>query len=207
MDVLPLKVFSRWVVEPSLAVLVTLGLFLLMAYLITPTGSVPDSIEGDPSIQITRTKRDEISEKRNRVIPDKPEIENIPPPPVIPQTRPAISSNSDAFYAPLPEANMGSNNFENNNDRRATPMVRIPPQYPQSQISRGQEGWVLVEFTITPTGTTANAVVIDAEPKNVFDRAVLRAIKRWKYQPKVVGGKAVAQHNMREVFRFELEDS
>jgi protein TonB len=71
---------------------------------------------------------------------------------------------------------------------------------------KGIEGWVLVEFIITAGGTVADARVIDSEPKVIFDRETLRAIKRWKYQPKIVDGQAVPQYNMRELFQFVIEN-
>ncbi len=199
------KGVSRWFLDGVIASFITVTLFLVMAYLITPRGAVPESVEENLSIEITRPKRDENSKRRERALPDRPKRERPPTPPNIQQSRPAISSSASAVSVFLPENNMGFDGGIPNADRRATPLVRIPPQYPESQLRKGREGWVLVEFTITPTGRTENVVVVDADPKRVFNNAVLRAIKRWKYQPKLVGGKAVAQHNMREVIRFELD--
>ena len=70
-------------------------------------------------------------------------------------------------------------------DRDVLPLVRINPDYPPRAQSRGVQGWVLVQFTITPAGTVADAKVIDASPKGVFDEAAVKAVSRWKYNPKV----------------------
>lgn len=73
------------------------------------------------------------------------------------------------------------------------PLVRIQPQYPPQAARRNLSGYVIVEFTINPDGTVNKAKVVDASPKNVFDAAALQAIRRWKFKPKLVDGKAVVQ--------------
>jgi len=74
------------------------------------------------------------------------------------------------------------------------PLVRIQPRYPSQAARRNLSGYVIVEFTIRPDGTVTNPKVVDAEPKRVFDTAALQAIKRWKFKPKLVDGKAVVQY-------------
>src|SRR5690606_36795770 len=67
------------------------------------------------------------------------------------------------------------------------PLVRVPPEYPPRALSRGLEGWVQLQFTITTIGTVKDAIVVDASPKGVFDDAALKAIARWRYNPRVNG--------------------
>ncbi len=74
------------------------------------------------------------------------------------------------------------------------PLVRIQPRYPSQAARRKLSGYVIVEFTIRPDGTVTKPKVVHAEPKRVFDAAALQAIKRWKFKPKLVDGKAVAQY-------------
>src|SRR5690606_32586966 len=76
-------------------------------------------------------------------------------------------------------------------DRDVMPLVRVPPEYPPRALTRGLEGWVLVQFTITTIGTVKDAVVVDAQPEGVFNDAALKAIARWRYNPRVDGGVAV----------------
>lgn len=180
-------------------------LFLLMAYLITPQSGIPEKTEGDVSIEITRQAREERSEEKDRPEAKKPVQQKTPPPPPMPRNKPRTLADNGALMVNIPDFGDG-NRFAANADRRATPIVRIPPQYPQTALIKGIEGWVLVEFTITAGGTVADARVIDSQPKAVFDRETLRAIRRWKYQPKVVDGQAVPQYNMRELVQFVLED-
>ncbi|HEY9183322.1 MAG TPA: energy transducer TonB [Gammaproteobacteria bacterium] len=92
-------------------------------------------------------------------------------------------------------------------DREAIPLVRIDPTYPRREQERGIEGWVLVQFTVTAIGTVRDAIVVESEPKSVFDAAALEAIGRWRYNPRVDGGVAVDRVGLRTVIRFKLEGS
>jgi protein TonB len=188
------------------ATAMTILLFLLMAFLITPRADVPADEVVDVAIDITRHKREEASEEKNRVERKKPVQEELPPPPAIPRTRPQAVTNDDALLVDIRDFENGQNLFGANADRRATPIIRVPPQYPQSALIRGIEGWVMVEFTITAGGAVTDARVIESEPQGTFDRETLRAIKRWKYQPKIVDGQPVPQYNMRELVQFVLEE-
>ena len=86
------------------------------------------------------------------------------------------------------------------------PLVRVNPQYPMRAAQRGIEGWVEVEFTITPAGTVSDPVVIGAKPKGMFNRAALRAIRKWKYNPRMENGVAVERPGVKVRLTFELED-
>ncbi len=86
------------------------------------------------------------------------------------------------------------------------PLVQVPPNYPPREISRGTEGWVLIEFNITLFGAVVDPIVIDSDPARVFDSAALRAIQRWKYKPKIVDNKPVAQYGKEQLITFEIEE-
>lgn len=72
--------------------------------------------------------------------------------------------------------------------RELTPLVRFPPEYPMSAVASRIEGYVLLRFTVTETGTVADPEVLRAEPPNVFERAAIRSVLRWKYQPQLANG-------------------
>lgn len=186
------------------ATMITVSLFLLMAFLITPQGEELQEPSDEGTIDITRPERKEQSNNKDYKIREKPEKKDAPLPPVIPKTRPYHLMDSDTSLV-IPRVETGKNSLDVSLDRHATPIVRIPPQYPQTALARGIEGWVLVEFTITRTGTVADERVVDAEPGVIFNRETLRAIRRWKYQPKTENGKPIPQYNMREIFHFRIE--
>jgi protein TonB len=83
------------------------------------------------------------------------------------------------------------------------PLVRVPPKYPARAANRHIEGWVKIEFTITTDGTVSDAVVVEAEPADVFDDAALSAIEKWKFKEKLVNGIAVTQRAV-QVLKFKL---
>jgi periplasmic protein TonB len=89
-------------------------------------------------------------------------------------------------------------------DRDVIPIVRVPPDYPARAAAGGIEGWVQVQFTITAAGTVRDAVVVAAAPKGWFEDAALKAIVRWRYNPRVDGGVAVERVGLQTVIRFEL---
>ena len=85
------------------------------------------------------------------------------------------------------------------------PAIKPPPSYPEACASRGAEGVVVVEYDVTDRGEVVNIRIISS-PDRCFDNAVRRAVQGYKYSPLMVGGKAVAQKNIRESIRFKIEE-
>ncbi len=73
--------------------------------------------------------------------------------------------------------------------RELIPLVRIPPEFPQRAAARGIEGYVILRFTVTETGSVADPEVLRADPPGFFELAAKRAVLRWKYQPQIRDGK------------------
>lgn len=48
--------------------------------------------------------------------------------------------------------------------------------YPPQALIKAQAGWVVVAFDLKPDGAPANAVVIDASPKGLFEQSALAAL-------------------------------
>lgn len=59
----------------------------------------------------------------------------------------------------------------------------VPDVAWQNKIS----GWVLVAFTVTPTGDTRDVRVLDAKPRGVFEEKVIAAVEDWQYSVKFAG--------------------
>jgi TonB family protein len=78
-----------------------------------------------------------------------------------------------------------------------------PPEYPQSALTHGVTGSVLLSFTVDAKGTTRDVQVLQSTPAGVFDRSAVSAVKRWKYAPVMVNGAAV-EVPTRTLVRFEL---
>lgn len=90
-------------------------------------------------------------------------------------------------------------------DSSPGPLVRPDPEYPRMAMARGIEGWVELQFTVSGSGAVTDVLVIDADPKGVFDAAATKALRSWKYAPRVREGRAVEQRGMRVVLRFDLD--
>ncbi len=89
-------------------------------------------------------------------------------------------------------------------DLNVVPTLRVPPVYPLRALRSGIEGVVTVEFTIAVDGSVKDPVIVKASPPKVFDSAVLKAIKNWKYNPDIVNGKAVEKRARQDV-KFKLQ--
>ncbi|MGH2577024.1 MAG: energy transducer TonB [Actinomycetota bacterium] len=88
-------------------------------------------------------------------------------------------------------------------EENVVPLYRTHPLYPPRALRARLDGTVLVEFIITPEGLVHSATIVRADPPEVFDNAVLTAVKKWKFKPKIVGGRAVPRRARQEV-RFSL---
>jgi len=116
---------------------------------------------------------------------------------------PGVGTGEGEIHPPTgDEVGPGTNS---GSDRGAMPQVRIEPDYPQQAKARGIEGWVRFRFTVATDGSVKDIVIIDAEPRRVFDAATIRAVANWKYQPAIKDGKPVEQVGVTVTYRFELE--
>jgi periplasmic protein TonB len=185
--------------------LFTTAMFWLLWSLVGTAFDVGDRAEAT-RIEFSRMRRDtEVATKRD----EKVERERPPPTPETPRMAFSASGldNNVATLTPIVDARgaMSRMTMSAGSDRDVIPLVRINPDYPPRALARGLEGWVQVQFTITATGTVKDALVVNAEPKNIFDDAALKAIARWRYNPKVDGGVAVERVGVQTIIRFQLE--
>ncbi|HEY7670974.1 MAG TPA: energy transducer TonB [Gammaproteobacteria bacterium] len=181
------------------------GLFWVLWHLVGAEFDV-NQLQEATRIDFTRMRRDtETVTKRDvRVERERP--------PIVPEVpRMAFSTgaldNNIATLSPVVDARgaMSRMSLTAGSDQDVLPLVRIAPEYPARAAARGIEGWVIVQFTITPTGSVRDPIVVEAMPKNVFDDAALKAIARWRYNPKIEGGVAVERVGVRTIIRFVLE--
>lgn len=186
------------------------AIFMLVLYWVMwRLVSVPvDAIELRQAtrIEFTRMRQDsEVQKKQQeKVQPDKP-----PPVPEVPQLNFAKGSveNNVAQLTPVVDANsaMSKMKMTAGSDRDIIPLVRINPDYPPRALSRGIQGWVIVQFTISATGTVKDPKVVDSS-NSIFDEAALKAIARWRYNPKVEEGQAVERVGVQTKLVFQLEN-
>jgi protein TonB len=202
---------SRYAVTVFLAGAVTLGLFYLMQSLISMgSGELEEGAKGRV-IDFIRLRPDTQLELRKRRMPQKKPPEEPPPPPDIQVARaPRPQGEQMAIAVPVMDASLsligGPHLGAAPSDADIIPLVRVNPQYPVRASERGIEGWVIVEFTISAAGTVKNPTVIEAEPGSIFNRAAIRAIRKWKYKPRIEEGVAVERSGVQVKLTFELEE-
>ena len=80
------------------------------------------------------------------------------------------------------------------------------PEFPMRAAQRNMEGWVTVEFTISASGSVKDPKVIDST-SSIFHRAALNAIRKWKYNPKIVDGKPEEQHGIQVTLDFQFGEA
>lgn len=93
-------------------------------------------------------------------------------------------------------------------DREVAPLVRIEPDYPPNALNRGVEGHVILRFSVNGAGAVIedSIEIVEAEPSSIFNAAARRAVRKWKYAPRIVDGKPVPQHGIRTSLVFRLPE-
>ena len=198
----------RFPVAAALAGLVTFGLFWIMQALIGVAGELR---EGKPptKVEFVRLRRDTTPETKEREKPQREVPEQQPPPPEMNLAESLRPSEAVGEIIPMVDTaaqleeatSLGSGG----GDRAAVPLVRVDPEYPPRARDRGIEGYVEIEFTITPVGTVADARVIGSQPPLIFDRAALAAVRKYRYNPMIREGVPVSRPGEQVRIRFELE--
>ncbi|AOT10176.1 hypothetical protein S4054249_05215 [Pseudoalteromonas luteoviolacea] len=200
----PYKALNKLVLSFIGALVVTFSLFAFMHQLISQ-----DKVfiaEQPPVIDVIIAQDIEDSPVRtHRVLPPPPKPAQKAPPK--PNTPPAETTGVNVevnITSGVKSSPIQMNSTLQISDTHAAPIVRIEPTYPAIAARDGIEGWVQLAFSISPNGQVIDAQVIDAKPKRVFNRAALKALKRWKYRPKMINGKPVVQAGQSVVLEFNL---
>ena len=209
------------------AFIINILLFLLVQQMVTNKHSVLRNIERINMVDFIRIQQKPISpeDKLKKIKPDEPlPPEKSPPPPKLAQ--PCIPKPSQtSINIPAPDISLSSSvkgipylgDFLKTLTKHATvapatpefatdvvPTVKTKPVYPPRALRAGIEGVVTVEFIITTDGSVKDPVIIKADPPDIFDLAVLQAIKKWKFNPETDDGKPV-EKRARQDIRFTLQ--
>jgi protein TonB len=203
-------VIQRYAAAGLIAFFITSGLFYLMQALITKASGELGEVTSD-MVEFVRLKRDSEPEVKKRQLPKKQKPEEPPPPPdlSLSRTKSLDQGLQDMTLSlGLQLALEGGPNLGTGvSDSDPVPVVRVNPQYPPRAAERGLEGWVEMSFVISASGKVEDAEVTNSHPGNVFDRAALRAVRRWKYNPQIVDGKPVERHGITVRLEFTLPDA
>ena len=74
-----------------------------------------------------------------------------------------------------------------------SPVERRPAAFPPLPFLAELSGFVVVEFEVTPSGETAQPIVVASEPPLLFDGAALRAVRTWRYSVDTDGSESPRQ--------------
>lgn len=181
---------------------ISLALFWAMHAMISNNQQSLKKTSGLRLTEFVRFKRDTRIQSKDRLVPEKPKPEERPQQPELklPSTQLKQTDMPDMDIPNL-DIPMQNNSFSGSIltglqigagkiSTNVTPLVRVPPTYPMRAASRGIEGWVKIEFTITTEGMVKDAVVIAFQPSSIFNRAALKAIKGWKFKPYIIASEA-----------------
>ncbi|MCT6700037.1 energy transducer TonB [Rheinheimera sp. 4Y26] len=188
-----------------LAIFITLLLFQLMAALLNNDIAPPPPLPPQLEVELLEPRADSAVQPKITLEP--------PPPPVEPpaQQRVDFGTEFQSFALEVTPAvpdiaiSAQQGQYQPVADAQARPLVRVEPQYPVAAARDGVSGWVQLSFSIDATGAVTDVVVLDAEPKRVFEQAAIRALKRWKYQPSLEQGKAYKTTGFTVQLDFSLE--
>ena len=205
---------NKYAAGIGLSVIITTGLFFVMVVLI----SLGDSgMKEDTSVKLA-----DIVMPERQIDTFMTEVEK----PEKPEEQPEDIAQPELDLQPLtgidvsiakPKANFkaGGSFFR---DGEYIPLFKVQPIYPRRAQERGTEGFSIVSFTITESGTVEDAKAIEGycgdpegpeeemRPCTLFNSASARAALKLKYKPKIVDGKATSVEGVLHRFTFIMAD-
>lgn len=203
---------TRLLLSLIVGAVITFFLYVLMAFLVDADDTFTSTKREQIVIEINSEPPESKVQTRTRVPPPPP-----PPPPEPPKQQIVSESTTNdagsvSFNPPSVDvgpvsAGIGDPSSAMMRDGDATPIVRIEPKYPVQAARDGINGYVVMRFSIMEDGSVDEVEVIEAEPKRIFDKEAIRALKRWKYSPKIENGKAMKQPGIKVRLDFNLDNA
>ena len=189
---------------------ITLSLFWVMQYLIaTADRSLNEDAAGN-LLDFVRVKRDE-TVKQRQLKPKKPPPPDAPPPqPPTPQLD-NLSANAEKIaISEVPvetDIEMTGGFSLGVGEGDYLPIVKVAPIYPNRALTRGIEGFCVVQYTVTRQGTVKDPVVItDQCTSTLFHNASVNAALKFKYKPRIMDGEAVEVPGVQNKFTYEITE-
>lgn len=208
----------RVIVSALFAFGIVVGLFLLMNFLIS-SNAKKDEVE-NVKVEVAFVEEDKQVQRKERRPPKKPPPPKEPPPPqqqvqqkqqkvvtaIVDIKIDNIDASMDGTGIYIGGLGSGQADFAGMGDGEAIPVYQPRPEYPVQANLNGIEGYVTFKFDIGPDGTPSNISVTDEKPRGVFRREAMRAIRKWKFKPRIVNGQPIHQRNMSYKLEFNLDN-
>jgi protein TonB len=190
----------------GLGAAVTFGLLFLMQMLIASGRGLNADAERYEITDFVRVEREQRVEREENKPEKPPEPEEQPDMPNPDQNTDFDNSLAVSMSGPSINADVSIGGLGFGvSDGEYLPIVKVAPVYPTRAASRGLEGYVIVEFTVTETGSTSNIFVVEST-SSLFERAAMDAASKFKYKPRVIDGNPVSVAGVRNKITFQLED-
>ncbi|ALR94837.1 MULTISPECIES: energy transducer TonB [Vibrio] len=194
------------------SLLISVSLFSFMAWMVDKGNQRAPEASEAVRFDMVMVENEADVQRRQRSVPEQPEPPQAPEPMDLSQADTQMEPMSQmtpvsalglntalegiAISAPNLKGTMGN--------QQALPLYRVDPRYPSKALKRRVEGYVIMRFTIDATGRPKDIEVIEAEPERMFEREAIRALKKWKYQPKVEDGVSIEQFGQTAKVEFKL---
>lgn len=197
---------TRFAIAGVTGLVVTFALLWVMQILIATGKDALTNKRDFRFVGFVRIKRDEVV----NLDEDKPEKPPEPEqqPPDMPQPELDQLNTSDTVNISFSRTGIELDPTRGNFsivDGDYLPIVKVAPIYPRRAQTRGLEGYCLLEFTVTRTGTVRDARAIECT-SSLFQRASVNAAAKFKYKPRVVDGQEIEVPGVQHIIRFEIED-
>ncbi len=196
----------RWIILLPVAAIVSFLLFTFMIMLISGEFEAQEKF-GAASFDINPTVEDVKVIRRETKVQQVKKVITPPPPPMIERQQAAKPTEAIAsIEGAIPEfeaPKIDRQNFKIAvSDRDAQPLVRIPPIMPPRAEKSGH---CKVRFDVSPEGAPFNVQATYCT-QSLFERASIKSVEKWKYNPKIVDGRAVARKGVESKISFRLAD-
>lgn len=193
-----------------MAMAVTLSLFWLMQYLIETADRSLNEDKAGNLVDFVRVKRNEAIERRQLKPKKPPPPEAAPPQPPTPQLDNLNPNAEKVAISAVPvetDIEMTGGFSLGVGEGDYLPIVKVAPIYPNRALTRGIEGFCVVQYTVTRQGTTRDPVVIESQcTSSLFHRASINAALKFKYKPRIMDGEAVEVPGVQNKFTYEITE-
>lgn len=88
--------------------------------------------------------------------------------------------------------------------RQYLPIAKDAPDYPSRALDKGIEGTCTVSYSVNPQGRIENPKALD-DCHPLFIRASITAAKSFRYQPRIVDGRAVTVPEVKNTFHYRIQ--
>jgi len=202
--------FIRYGMVLPLAAVMTVGLTLTMAALVAAEFSPQDKSE-TASFEIN-PQVENLPPPLERVEIEPIEHVDIPPPPErLPITKEAVGKptpveipgDKDVFDPTT--LVIDTNPIITTVDKDPTPLVRIPPTFPNRFLQGDVSGYCRVSFDVSPQGQPFN-VSATVCTNRMLKSPTIKSVQKWKYAPKIQNGRAVSRSGLETTVQFNLND-